>query len=166
MTTPSFTQNPTHFQRKGVRILLRGNRSLEGIIHIPEGQALLPFLGIRKHFLNLTSVRWDDGPSDAEPLQHLSIRLSSIVWVVPLEASLHVTSATEPTEAGRDVELELVDDRILHVTLNIAGEQRMSDYFDSNLPFIPLWNVRVLSTSGVLERLAVNHKAILSIREI
>jgi hypothetical protein len=52
------------------------------------------------------------------------------------------------------------------VGLNLAQEQRMSDYLDSNAAFIPLWEAKVLSSSKVIERLAVNHEAILAIREL
>ena len=64
------------------------------------------------------------------------------------------------------VELQLVDDLTLNVGLNLAQEQRMSDYLDSNAAFIPLWDAKVLSSSEVIERLAVNHEAIFAIREL
>jgi hypothetical protein len=166
MANPSFPQQPTHLQTRAVKVLLRGNRSLEGLIHIPEGQALLTFLDMKKFFVNLTSVRWSDAPPDEEPMAHLSIRMSSIIWVVPIDQALHLTMGPGPTDAGREVELHLVDGWSLNLTLNIAGEQRMSDYFDLNVSFTSLWNARLLSSGQTLERIAVNHDAILAIREI
>lgn len=165
MSNPTFPQSQSHLQTRAVRVLLRGNRSLEGLIHIPEGQALLTFLGMRRFFVNLTSVRWTDAPPDVEPMAHLSIRMSSIVWVVPSDQALHLTAGPGPTDTGREVELHLVDGWSLNVTLNIAGEQRMSDYFDSNVSFTSLWNARILGSGRTLERMAVNHDAILAIRE-
>jgi hypothetical protein len=166
MVRSPFTQNSALFQERAVRVLLRGKRVLEGKIHIPEGQVLMTFLGMRTHFLNLTSVRWKDEPEDAEPMAHLSLRTSNIVWVVPLEQGLHVSAEPGPGMADRRVQLHLVDGWSLDVTLNISGEQRMSDYFDSNVAFIPLMNAEILSSGAVVERLAVNHTALLAIREI
>lgn len=158
---------PSHLQRKPVRVLLRGGQSLEGMIHIPEGLPLLHFLGTKRYFLNLTSVRrLGPDPSDHDPFDHLSLRLSNVVWVVPLDSTLHVSTASTPTSAPRFVELQLVDGLVLRVTLNIAEEQRMSDYLDANSGFVPLWATDVLSSNEVIERLAVNHEAILAVREL
>jgi hypothetical protein len=156
----------SHLDRKEVQVRLRGGVALEGTIHIPAGQPLLHFLGLRKHFLNLTAVRYTDPPRTEAPLQHLSVRLSNVVWVVPMDSSLHVSAGTSLMESSRMVELQLVDDLTLNVGLNLAQEQRMSDYLDSNAAFIPLWEAKVLSSSKVIERLAVNHEAILAIREL
>ena len=157
---------PGHLARREVHLRLRGGVSISGMIHIPEGQPLLHFLGLRKHFLNLTSARYQDPPQGDESLPHLSIRLSNVVWVMPLDTSLHVSAAAAPVGSSRMVELQLVDGLKLNVILNLAEEQRMSDYLDSNAAFIPLWDAKVLSSSKVIERLAVNHEAILAIREL
>lgn len=166
MYTDAATQWPGHLARREVQLRLRGGVSIAGTIHIPEGQPLLHFLGLRKHFLNLTSARYLNPPQEAGPLPHLSIRLSNVVWVIPLDVSLHVSAAASPVGASRMVELQLADGLTLNVILNLAEEQRMSDYLDSNVAFIPLWDAKVLSSSKVIERLAVNHEAILAIREL
>jgi hypothetical protein len=127
---------------------------------------LLNFLGVKRYFLNLTSVQQGDGTGSAETLEHLSIRLSNVVWVIPLEGTLHISTASAPTGASRTVELQLVDDYTLKVDLNIAEEQRMSDYLDANSGFVPLFSAKLESRSQVIDRLAVNHEAILAIREL
>jgi hypothetical protein len=160
------SQRPGHLARREVQLRLRGGVTISGTIHIPEGQPLLHFLGLRKHFLNLTSARYGDAPQAEELLPHLSIRLSNVVWVIPLDTSLHVSAAADPVGSSRIVELQLVDGLTLNVILNLAEEQRMSDYLDSNVAFIPLWDAKVLSSSRVIERLAINHEAILAIREL
>lgn len=154
-----------YLRQRPVRILLQGNRSLEGMMHVAEGQSLIGFLDGKKAFLNLTSVRWLDGRGSDAALPHLSIRISQIVWVVPVDASLGLSSAVSPTEDSREVVLDLVGDRTLTVRLHIAHEQRMSDYFDSNPSFVPLRSAQVRDSGDVIERLAVNHRAILTIRE-
>jgi hypothetical protein len=154
-----------YLRQRPVRLLLRGNRPLEGKMHVAEGQSLIGFLDSKKAFLNLTSVRWLDGRGSETALPHLSIRISQIVWVVPLDSSLSLSSAVSPTEDSREVVLDLVGDMTLTVRLHIAREQRMSDYFDSNPSFVPLRSAQVRDSGDVIERLAVNHQAILTIGE-
>ena len=153
-------------QKLPIRILLRGDRSLDGMMHVPEGQSLTAFLGMKSYFLNLTDVRGLDGRPEEERIDHLCIRISQILWVVPLDGALSLSSAASPLGGSRQVELDLVGGIKLRVTLSIAEEQRMSDYFDSNTSFVPLRSAQVLRTREVIDRLAVNHEAILTIREL
>ena len=166
MTSNAFPRGASHLQRKRVEVLLRGGRALEGIIHVPEGQPLLHFLGMKRYFLNLTDVTGKD-PAGGETLAaHLSLRLSNLVWMIPLDETLHISTAPPPADSTRTVELQLVDGVTLTVTLNISNEQRMSDYLDSNPGFLPLWEARVPESGQFIERLAVNHEAIMAIREL
>ena len=165
MNVSEFPRGPSHLEQKAIQVRLRGGQTLEGLVHIPEGMSLLHFLGTKKHFLNLTSVRQPGESGEARTLPHLSLRLSNVVWFIPLDDTLHISTATIPSEAGRTVELRLVDGLLLTVDLNIAAEQRMSDYLDSNWAFLPLWSAEVPATDETIPRLAVNHEAILAIRE-
>jgi len=169
MTTGGFPRVPSHFQMQLVEVLLKGGRSLSGTLHVPEGMSLLNFLRIQEFFINLTTVREsrkpDEDPVD-HPLEHLSLRLSNVIWVIPMESSFHLSAASAPMKEGRGVEIHLTDGEILSVTLNIADQQRMSDYLDANSGFVPLFEAKALSTSRLIEQLALNHEAILAIREI
>ncbi len=64
-------------------------------MHVAEGQSLIGFLDSRKAFLNLTSVRWLDGRGEGS-LPHLAIRISQIVWIVPQDPFLSLSSAIVP----------------------------------------------------------------------
>jgi len=162
----TFPRNSPHLKQKPVRVLLRGGKSLDGNIHLPEGMPLLHFLGIKRFFLNLTSVRHTNAEGVEEIIEHLSLRLSNVVWVVPLDSSLHISTALAPTNSSRAVDLRLVDGMTLTVELKISEEQRMSDYLDANSGFVPLLSARIQSGAEVIPRLAVNHEAILAIREL
>jgi hypothetical protein len=166
MTELPYPRNPSHLVKEPVQVLLRGGQVLTGELHIPDGMPLVNYLRVRRLFLNLTSVRRIGLDEEGDPYGHLSIRLSNIVWVIPLDPSLHVSSTLTPAESGRTVELQLVDNRNLTVTLNIADEQRMSDYLDSNSGFVPLFEAKIQPGDRMVERLAVNHEAILAIREV
>ena len=166
MTSSPFPRGPGHLKQKAVSVRLRGGQSVVGSIHIPDGLSLPQFLGAKKHFLNLTSVRPSDSPDEGESIGHLSLSLASVVWLIPEDGTLHVDSASVPAESTRSVEIELVDAVRLQVVLHIAEEQRMSDYLDSNWPFLPLWSARNPEAEQTIERLVINQRAVLSIREI
>jgi len=166
MTPSSFPRGSSHLAQKPISVRLKGGGSLEGLIHIPDGLSLLHFMGTKKKFLNLTSVRPSDVSRGQDPIGHLSLRLTNIVWIVPLDGTLHISTASITADAKRSVEIELVDGIKLQVDLHIAEEQRMSDYLDGDWSFLPLWSALDLETSQIFERIAVNHDTILSIREI
>ena len=152
--------------RRAVRVRLRNDRTLTGTIHITEGQSLSTFLTTKLHFLNLTDVK--SGESE-EPLEHVSVRLHEIVWVEPLDQGLHLSSSVFPSEEPRWVELHMdtgVRWQRLHVQLNVARETRMSDHLDANPGFISVFNAGIPETGESLERLALNHAAIATIREL
>jgi len=160
-------ESPSLYLRQcPVRVFLRGNRSLEGSVHISDGQSLVGFMGMKKFFLNLTSVRWMDGRGEQEALPHLSIRISQIVWIEPLDGKLPLSTGVAPSDGAREVEFQVVGDATLNVTLGIANEMRMSDYLDSNPAFIPLRSARLGGGQDSIERLAVNHECVLTVREI
>ena len=55
---------------------------------------------------------------------------------------------------------------MLDVTLHISEELRMSNYFESNPGFIPLWGVRGPAGLDGSGRVAVHHSAVVAIREV
>jgi hypothetical protein len=162
----AFERGARHLRKKQTQVRLRGGQTLQGMIHIPDGLSLLHFLGTKKYFLNLTSVKHLGRGPESPVLDHLSLRLSNVVWIIPMDDTLHISSASIPTEASRQVEIQLADGVDLSVELNIAEEQRMSDYLDANWAFIPLWSAKLRDTNETIQRLAVNHEAILAIREV
>ncbi len=151
--------------RRAVRVRLRKDRALTGQIHISDGPSLTAFLSGKLFFLNLTDVLWE-GSADDRRLPHLSVRLDEIIWVEPLDGTLHLSSAAMPSEEARDVELHVDQGLKLHVQLNVARETRMSDYVDANPGFLPLWSVRIVGGGDTLDRVALNHRAIEVIREL
>jgi hypothetical protein len=154
-------------QKKVVTMRLRGGRELSGLIHIAEGQPLSDYLSVRGSFVNLTEVRWQSAEGSGTPLPHVGIAMTRVVWIAPVDGSLHLTSATHPTSQEREIELLLVDGQILHVMLHLPDELRTSDYFESGPGFIPLRNVREQGRDTTLrfDRLALNKDSIAAIRE-
>lgn len=150
--------------RRAVRLRFLDGRSMEGHLHVPEGQSLVGFLGMRRSFLNVTDARWLDGGDGALP--HVGIRLGHVVWVVPVDPAFALHQASVPPDSTRSVELGLEGGLVLRVRLQIADEQRMSDFFDGNPDFVPLRAVEVGTDPDRIERMAVRRDAIRTIREV
>lgn len=161
--------SPTHsgLQQRGVRIRLRRGRIVEGDVHIAQERSLIDFLLVRKHFLNLTSVRWTgDRTWNEERMPHLAIRMSQILWVEPVDPDLRLAASALPSFEGRPVEIHLEGDIPLHLSLHLAEEHRMSDFLDATSDFIPFRRAQILDEDRVVPALAINRAAIMTIREL
>ena len=156
----------SYLHPRPVRLRLRDGRALEGSIHVPEGQSAMGFLRLRRSFLNLTKVRWLGPGATDEELPHLGVRLARILWLVPLDPTMPLQSASRPPEAARDIELRIEGGLVLQVRIALANEQRMSDFFDARPGFIALRSVHIGSASDVVDRVVVNGDAIITIREL
>lgn len=159
---PGSARDSRELERRRVLVRLRGGQSVEGSIHISPGQSLVDFLAMKKSYLNLTEARWAE---DDDPHSHLSLKIQEILWVLPRDGALILSSAVPPSESSRRVELHLVDGSVLRVALSLARELRMSDYFESSPAFIPIWEVSGANVGGS-QRLAVHEEAIRAIREL
>lgn len=156
------SRNSPQFERRPVLVRLRNGRTVDGSIHISPAQPLIEFLAMKKAYLNLTDARWSE---EGERLPHLSLRIQEILWVMPRDGTLILSSAVPPSQSPRKVELHLVDGSTLRVTLSLASELRMSDYFESSPSFLPIWDVSG-ATPEESRRLAVHEGAIMAIREL
>ncbi len=58
------------------------------------------------------------------------------------------------------------DGVVIHVSLYIAEEQRLTDYIDAASGFLPVRQAIVLDTGEKLGEIVVNTGAVLAIREI
>lgn len=156
------SRNSPALERRPVLVRLRSGRMVDGSIHVFPGQSLIDLLAMKKSYLNLTDSRWSE---EGDRVPHLSLRVQEILWVMPRDGTLILSSAVPTSQSPRKVELHLVDGSTLNVTLNLARELRMSDYFESSPAFLPIWDV-----SGAVpdesRRLAVHEGAIMAIREL
>lgn len=154
-------------RQRRVRIRLRRSRIVEGDIHIAPERSLVDFLLVRKHFLNLTSVRWmGDATWEEDEMQHLAIRMSQILWVEPVDPDLRLSASALPSFEARPVEIHLEGDIPLHLSLHLADEHRMSDFLDATSDFIPFRRAKILDAERVVPALAINRAAIMTIREL
>jgi hypothetical protein len=150
--------------RRLVRFAVRGNRIVEGNVHVTEGQSLSVYLTTRRVVANLTEARWM-GP-DVQVMSHLAIRTEKILWAASLDEALPVTTNLRPPLKPRWVEFMLDDDVVMDAALFITEEQRLTDYFDAAPAFLPLLQSTIVGSQRLLGPLAINTHAIVSIREV
>jgi hypothetical protein len=154
----------SQFTRRRVRLMLRHGRVVEGNIHVIEGQSLTLFLATRRFFVNLTESSW--GRGGGERLQHVGVRTDHVYWAAALTTELQVSSTMPPTGMSRWAEIVMDDGVVIHVSLYIAEEQRLTDYIDAASGFLPVRQAIVLDTGERLGEVVVNTGAVLAIREI
>jgi hypothetical protein len=116
------------FYRKQIRLVLRHGRTVEGNIHVTEGQSLTISLAARRFLVNLTEVHWRDA---ADEIEHIAIRVDQILWAAPIHSSIAVTHGLPPVDHARRAELGFDDGTVIEVALYIAQEQRLTDYIDT-----------------------------------
>ena len=126
----------SQFTRRRVRLMLRHGRVVEGNIHVIEGQSLTLFLATRRFFVNLTESSW--GRGGGERLQHVGVRTDHVYWAAALTTELQVSSTMPPTGMSRWAEIVMDDGVVIHVSLYIAEEQRLTDYIDAASGFLPV----------------------------
>ena len=154
----------SQFLRRLVRFAVRGNRVVEGNIHVTEGQSLSVFLTTRRVLASLTEARWV-GPG-VQVMSHLAIRTEKILWAASLDEALPVTTNLRTPPKPRWVELTLDDNILMHAALYITEEQRLTDYFDAAPVFLPVAQSMIAGSDKVLGPLALHSGAIMGIREI
>ena len=154
----------SQFTRRLVRFVMLGGRIVEGNIHVSEGQSLAVFLTTRRYLTSLTEARWI-GPG-TQVLPHLAIRTDKIMYATSLDDGLPVSTNAPPTLSPRWAEFTLEDDSVMHVGLHIAEEQRMTDYFDSAPPFLPVVQASIVGQDRLLGPISVNTQKLTAVREI
>jgi hypothetical protein len=151
------------FYRKQIRLVLRHGRTVEGNIHVTEGQSLTISLAARRFLVNLTEVHWRDA---ADEIEHIAIRVDQILWAAPIHSSIAVTHGLPPVDHARRAELGFDDGTVIEVALYIAQEQRLTDYIDTACGFMAVVRANNVTTGEALGPVTVNTGRIQTIREI
>ena len=92
--------------------------------------------------------------------------MERILWLVPLDPTLPLQSASRPPDATREVELRIEGGLLMKVRIPLADEQRMSDFFDARPGFIAMRSVQIGSAADPVDRLVMNSESIVTIREM
>ena len=106
-----------------------------GTFHVPGRQSMLDFLAPGSHIVKLTRVRI---PNESERLPFIGFRRDSIVVVEPTQADELVdTAGSIGRTSGHRVGC-LVPDGILHGTLDVLVNVRVSDFLRQQPGFVVL----------------------------
>lgn len=160
------TERPrvSQFTRRLVRFAMHGGRTVEGNIHVSEGQSLSVYLTTRRYLTSLTEARWI-GPG-MQVLPHLAVRTDRIMYATSLDDALPISTIARPTLTPRWAEFTLEDQSVMDVGLHIAEEQRLTDYFDSAPAFLPVIQAMIVGRDRLLGPISVNMSRIVAVREI
>jgi hypothetical protein len=154
-----------------VRVMMRDGRRLAGAIYVAEGQTLTRFLATRKTFLNLTGVEagWigeleEEEAAAGEEARHLTVRMAKVLWVQPEDRTIPLVSLPAmPTP--RPVELFLEKNSTMRGQLHMGVDERLSDYLQTTLPFLPLYRATQHPSGRSLGDIALNAAAVVAARE-
>lgn len=158
------TTASAQFFRRRVRLMLLNGRAVEGNIHLTESQSLTVFLATRRYYASLTEAFWVTSPES--PMEHIAVRVDQVLWARPLAKELAVSTAERPTARPRWAEIVMDDGTMLHVSLLIGEDQRMTDYIDAAFGFLPVLEAVIQPGGESVGRITLNTGVVLSIREI
>ena len=152
-----------------LRLFLRDFRMVEASIAVAEGQSLVSWLANRRTYVNLRNAHW---VSTKDSVQHAVLKVDQVLWAASIDSDIPLVSTTQP-HAPRAVEIQLEGGLLVRGGLNISEKQRLSDYLEAQMQFVPLRG-GLLMRSGrpakevnlVLGDVALNQSAVQAMWEI
>jgi hypothetical protein len=152
-----------------LRLFLRDFRMVEASITLAEGQSLVSWLSNRRTYVNLRGAHW---VSTNENVQHAVLKVDQVLWAASMDNDIPLVS-TSQVNAARAVEIQLDGGLLVRGGLNIGEKQRLSDYLEAQMQFIPLRGGLLLRSGRpsrevnlVLGDVALNQAAVLAMWEI
>ena len=161
--------DPTKGHVRRLRLFLRDFRMIEAHASLADGQSLTSWLANRKQYVNLRGAVWT---TTNERAQHVVLRIPQVLWAASMDGDISLVSAA-PTAAPRHVELQLEGGLFVRGGLNLGERQRLSDYLETQPPFIPLRNAQLLRSGRpskevnvVLGDVVLNQEAVQAMWEV
>ena len=148
---------PVAHQARRVRLLLRDQRLLDGLVHVPEDGDLASFLSTREGgWVNVTDVRW---LASGERVAHLVLKASVVLWAGAAaggDALLPRLGEGTP----RPVKITLENRVTLHAELRLPVRHRLTDVLTACGDFFPVCDARVDARGIAFGDIAVNRDAV------
>ena len=138
--TPDQSRPPA----RRLRLFLRDFRVIEASVSLPEGQSLAQYFASRKQYVNLRNATWV-GPGSG--MGHAVLKIDQVLWAIPLDGDVPVRTASA-AGAPREVEVQVDGGLLLRAGVYCGEGQRLSDYLESQPPFIPLHNAQLLRSGN------------------
>jgi len=145
-----------------VRLRLRDQRTVDGLIHLGDGQPLPAFLASREGgWVNLTDVNWQSG---GERVPHVALRVGRILWATAAHGVTPLHPQTR-TAATRAVKITIENGVALRAELPVPGTQRLSDVLASCGQFLSVLDARLTRGGISFGDLVLNQEAIHVVEE-
>jgi len=143
------------FRARRVRMLLRDQRLLDGMVHLPEDGDLATYLSTREGgWVNVTEARW---LASGERVSHLLLKASVVLW-----AGAAGDEQLLPRQEGtpRPVKITLENRITLHADLRLPVRRRLTDVLTACGDFFPVCDARVDARGIAFGDVAVNRDAV------
>ena len=140
-----------------MRLLLRDQRLLDGMVHRPDGVDLATFLStLEGGWVNVTEARW---LATGERVSHLVLKAGVVLWA----GATCEEDDLMPRDAGatpRPVKITLENRVTLHAELHLPAQRRLTDLLTACGSFFPVCDARVDERGIVFGDIAVNRDAV------
>ena len=144
-------------QVRRVRLLLRNQRLLDGMVHLPDGLDLATFLSTREGgWVNVTDARW---LATGERVSHLVLKSGLVLWA----GAVNEGDDLLPRDADaspRSVKITLENRVTLHAELRLPAKRRLTDLLTACGSFFPVCDARVDERGIAFGDIAVNRDAV------
>jgi hypothetical protein len=145
-----------------VRLRLRDQRTVDGLIHLGDGQPLPAFLASREGgWVNLTDVTWQSG---SERAPHVALKVGRILWATAAHGATPLHPQTRAA-ATRTVKITIENGVALRAELPVPAAQRLSDVLASCGQFLSVHDARLTRGGISFGDLVLNQDAIHVVEE-
>jgi len=145
-----------------LRLRLRDQRTVDGVIHLGDGQPLPAFLASREGgWVNLTNVNWQSG---GERVPHVALKVGRILWATAMHGVTPLDPQTR-TAATRTVKVTIENGVALQAELPMPNAQRLSDVLASCGQFLPVLDARMTRGGISFGDLVLNQDAVHVVEE-
>lgn len=126
--------DPNRAPTRRLRLFLRDFRMVEANVSLAEGQSLTSWLTNRRSYVNLQDAQW---AGSTDRVQHASLRVHQVLWAASVDQDIMLSGASNPP-APRSVEIQLEGGLLVRAGVSIGERQRLSDFLETQSPFLPL----------------------------
>jgi hypothetical protein len=144
-------------QVRRVRFLLRNQRLLDGMVHLPDGVDLAAFLSTREGgWVNVTDARW---LATGERVSHLVLKSGLVLWAGAVAEGDDLLPR-DADATPRAVKITLENRITLHAELRLPAQRRLTDLLTACGSFFPVCDARVDERGIAFGDIAVNRDAV------
>jgi hypothetical protein len=163
MTGPMLGGRMKPAQPRRLHLVMRDATMIEGYIQITEEMTLVNFFNSRRGgWMNLTRAR---RPKLDEAPGHMIVQADHVILAMVPEQNVLIAGTAQGTEE-RPVEVVLVGGQTLRGQMNVAKQQRLSDFIAAAGKFVGLTGATLAADGRAVGDVALHGGAIQLIKDL